>query len=172
MNPANPNPIECAAVTSSVRKCEGRGSEERRSPHAGVGGCCDTAHELANLVTAVLMNAHVLQWRMPSHSRMKRPVLEIERQAQRGGELLKYLLQQLESLQSQVGPVCEPGSCAAGEGGAEVHRPDVGVRPVNLPEATMALAGSGSSVPGTELTLPCDRCTSALFPKGDDGSEH
>ncbi|MDR3749733.1 MAG: sigma-54 dependent transcriptional regulator [Acidobacteriota bacterium] len=116
MNPASPNPIECAAVTSSVRKCEGRGSDERRSPHAGVGGCCDTAHELANLVTAVLMNAHVLQWRMPSHSRMKRPVLEIERQAQRGGELLKYLLRQLESLQPRGNLVASPAATPPAKG--------------------------------------------------------
>jgi len=57
--------------------------------------CADTVHELANVMTAVLMNSQVLDWKLPPYSRLKRPVREIERNAQRGGELLKRLQRQL-----------------------------------------------------------------------------
>src|SRR5208337_3401527 len=60
--------------------------------------CVDIAHQLANVMTAVLMNSQVLDWKLPPYSRLKRLVREIERNAQRGGELLKRL-------QRQLGPV-------------------------------------------------------------------
>src|SRR5271165_599380 len=58
----------------------------------------DTLHELANAVTAVLVNAQVLEWKLPPYSRLKRPAREIERHAQRGSALLKRLLRQFEAI--------------------------------------------------------------------------
>ena len=55
------------------------------SLHDRLQRCADTVHELANSMTAVLINAQVLEWKLPPYSRMKRPVREIERHAQRGG---------------------------------------------------------------------------------------
>jgi len=45
-------------------------------------------------MTLVLMNAQVVGWKLPPYSHLKRSVREIERSAQRGGELLKDLLRQ------------------------------------------------------------------------------
>jgi hypothetical protein len=68
---------------------------EARGPHSSHAGpvFADTLHELANAVTAVLLNAQVLEWKLPPYSRLKRPVREIGRHAQRGGALLKCLLE-------------------------------------------------------------------------------
>ena len=53
-------------------------------------------HELANSMTAVLINAQVLEWKLPPYSRLKRPVREIELHARRSGALLKRLLREFE----------------------------------------------------------------------------
>lgn len=45
-------------------------------------------------MTVILMNAQVVGWKLPPYSHLKRSVREIERSAQRGGELLKGLLRQ------------------------------------------------------------------------------
>jgi hypothetical protein len=60
-------------------------------------GCADMMHELANNMTAVLINAQALRWKLPPYSRLKRPVREIERHAQRSGALLKRLLGEFET---------------------------------------------------------------------------
>jgi hypothetical protein len=57
--------------------------------------CADLVHELANTTTAVLINAQVLDWKLPPYSRLKRPLREIERNAHRGSELMKQLLRRL-----------------------------------------------------------------------------
>lgn len=62
----------------------------------------DTLHELANAVTVLLVNAQVLEWKLPPYSRLKRPVREIERHAQRGGALLKRLLHFTSSRQRKT----------------------------------------------------------------------
>ena len=78
---------------------EGEESETRASlsSHAACRAYADTVHELANAMTAVLINAQVLEWKLPPYSRMKRPVREIERHSQRGGALLKRLLRHFEA---------------------------------------------------------------------------
>ena len=50
-------------------------------------------HDLGNAFASVLLNAQVLDGKMPSYSRAKRYVHEIERSAQRGGALLKRLME-------------------------------------------------------------------------------
>ena len=54
--------------------------------------CLELLHELNNTFAAVVMNAQVLDGKLPSYSRSKRYIHEIERSAQRGGALLKRLL--------------------------------------------------------------------------------
>ena len=50
-------------------------------------------HQLSNVMTSVLTNAQVLSWKLPPYSHLKRPVRELERGAQRSGELLRRLMQ-------------------------------------------------------------------------------
>jgi len=119
--------------------------------------CVDIAHQLANVMTAVLMNSQVLDWKLPPYSRLKRLVREIERNAQRGGELLKRL-------QRQLGPVASPDLSGADEfcglapGAARGTDPRCGegelqepggftARQANLPPAAEAQPAPGSSVP-------------------------
>ncbi len=72
--------------------------------------CIELLHDLNNAFAAVLMNAQVLDGKLPSYSRSKRYIHEIERSAQRGGALLKRLLERL--------PGDEIGSCDT-EAGSE-----------------------------------------------------
>jgi hypothetical protein len=115
---------------SSVAMAPGNGDGEEsgarssRSSHAGQ-AFTDTLHELANAMTAVLVNAQVLEWKLPPYSRLKRPVREVERHAQRGGALLKRLLHQFEE-----------------EEGREVHR-QVPALPEPMLENTAAVTDPG-----------------------------
>ena len=84
------------AMVSSSRQAEERNARLHPSPSAGCSHCANILHELANTITAVLMNAQVMEWRLPPYSRLKRPVREMERQAQRSSALLKRLLGQFE----------------------------------------------------------------------------
>jgi phospho-acceptor domain-containing protein len=60
------------------------------------GKCTDLLHDLNNVLFSILLNAQVLERKLPSYSRLKRNLHEIERNAQRGGELVKRLLQYQE----------------------------------------------------------------------------
>jgi hypothetical protein len=80
--------------------------------------CIAVLHDLNNTFAAVLMNAQVMECKLPSYSRSKRYIHEIERGAQRGGALVKRLLTRFASqsepptapnrtsLASSVPPVC------------------------------------------------------------------
>ena len=57
--------------------------------------CIQLLRELNSAFAAVLMNAQVLDGKLPSYSRSKRYIHEIERSAQRGGALLKRYLDRL-----------------------------------------------------------------------------
>jgi hypothetical protein len=59
-------------------------------------GCAEILHGLNNVLASMLLNAQVLEWKLPSYSRSRRYLHEIERNAQRGGELVKRLLEELE----------------------------------------------------------------------------
>ena len=63
---------------------------------ASDGKCTDLLHDLNNVLFSILLNAQVLEWKLPSYSRLKRNLHEIERNAQRGGELVKRLLKHQE----------------------------------------------------------------------------
>lgn len=87
--------VSCAIDEDGLR---GNGSE-----------FAEILHGLNNALVSMLLNAQVIELKLPSYSRMKRNLHEIERNAQRGGELVKRLLSRLER-------------CAVGDG-AGLGRP-------------------------------------------------
>ncbi len=54
-------------------------------------------HGLNNMLVSILLNAQVIEWKLPSYSRIRRNVHEIERSAQRGAVLLNRLKEWVES---------------------------------------------------------------------------
>src|SRR5689334_9845329 len=78
-------------MSSSCGAHEGHAEEKACPSTSSCGDCAEMLHELANLMTGVVVNAQVLGWKLPPYSHLKRPVREVERNAQRGGELLKRL---------------------------------------------------------------------------------
>ncbi len=59
--------------------------------------CGELLHGLNNALSSVLLNAQVMAWKLPSYSRGKRYLHEIERNAQRAGELVKRLLERSQA---------------------------------------------------------------------------
>lgn len=57
----------------------------------------DILHGLNNALVSILLNAQVIEWKLPSYSRLKRNVHEVERSAQRGGLLVRRLRDWLEN---------------------------------------------------------------------------
>ena len=161
---------------SSQISSAGQGREERDpgnscSSRAFNGGCATQVHELANTTTAVLMNAQVLGWKLPPYSRLKRPLREIERNAQRGSELMKCLLRRLGT--NGTDQADEDRRCLQ-DGGLrfidtvtdQEPRVDSGSAE-NLPPRTNSGSAPGFfSAPEVELTSPCDACTSRFPKKG------
>src|SRR5271157_3203983 len=158
---------------ASEAMAPGNGGEREargpRSSHAGP-ALGDTMHELANAVTAVLMNTQVLDWKLPPYSRLKRPVREIERHAQRGGALLKRLLRQFEAIGesgSESGWQVPSGhGTRFGNMAAVTGPPANATGPANLPSPVALPPAPGPSFPPRgALTSSSDPCTSAYFPK-------
>ena len=75
-------------------------------------GYAEILHGLNNVLASVLLNAQVMEWKLPSYSRSRRYLHEIERNAQRGGELVKRLLGQLEARCPAA--LCDTRTCAEG----------------------------------------------------------
>jgi hypothetical protein len=167
--------IACDEETSQVFSAgQGRGECDPGNPcssRALSGGCAALVHELANTTTAVLMNAQVLGWRLPPYSRLKRPLLEIERSAQRGSELMKCLLRRLGT--DGMDPADQERRCVQDDGlgltdavTAQEPGADSG-NAENLPPRTNSRPAPGfCSVPEVELTSTCDGCTSTFPKKG------
>src|ERR1700757_3968564 len=82
----------CEAMASSCGDSEGHAGETACPSQLPGDGCSDLLHELSNLMTGVLLNAQMLEWKLPPYSHLKRPVREVARSAQRSGELMKRLL--------------------------------------------------------------------------------
>ncbi len=145
----------CAAIASSCGDGEGRVSDT-----ACPSQLSDLLHELSNLMTSMLLNAQMLEWKLPPYSHLKRPVREVARSAQRGSELMKRL-QRRCAPSNQAEP--RPGSLDGDERGAELPLP-------KTEPASAAAAFSRGVLPGQvpDLTAGCDSCTSKAFPKGDD----
>ncbi len=69
-------------------------SGEEREAHV-LGSACahaDLLHELSKVLGGMVMNAQVMQWKLPAYSHSKRYVREIERSAQRGGSMVDQLM--------------------------------------------------------------------------------
>jgi hypothetical protein len=160
---------------SEAMASSGEGEERNatvpRSSHVGCSGCTNIVHELANAMTAVLINVQVRGWKLPPYSRMKRPVRKIERHAQRGGALLKHLLRRFkpgsaeqeasDDLCGQVPGLCGNMTTVSAQG---LEAPAEG--PVKLPPLKPPPSAPVSCFPPKEeLTSLCDPCTSASFPK-------
>jgi hypothetical protein len=87
--------------------------------------CTEALEALHHAFAVVLINAQALDGKLPSYSRAKRYIHEIERSAQRGGALLKRLQEQLPSqadsacpgtLVETVPPVAERTVVVANQG--------------------------------------------------------
>jgi hypothetical protein len=162
-------------IGSSCSEAGERVTSETCSSPLPLSDCSELLHELSNTMTAVLMNAQVLGWKLPPYSHLKRPLRELERAAQRGGELLKRLRRRLEA---------EPGAGEAATAISESKvsapvpsvvtlrgRGDTTARTARL-SSSRRTSPSPDFLPRTlDLTGQCDLCTSSLFPKGDDGKE-
>src|SRR5215471_5670303 len=74
-------------------------------PSSAIAASGSLLHDLSNLVGAVLLNANLLGWKLPPHSHLKRPVKEIERNAQRAGELLRQLTARCNSATGHLPPM-------------------------------------------------------------------
>jgi hypothetical protein len=79
-------------MSSSCGDDEGHATQETCPSYSSCSDCAEVLHELSNVMTGVLTNAQMLGWKLPPYSHLKRPVREVERNAQRGGELLKRLI--------------------------------------------------------------------------------
>jgi hypothetical protein len=160
--------IDSEAMCSSSGEGEEGDATTPRSSHAGCGSCCGTLHELANSVTAVLINAQVLEWKLPPYSRLKRAVREIERHAQRSGGLLKRLLGQCEAAQETDQQLCGQVPCLHPTLAAVTGQRPEGSAPGLANPPALAQATPAPDVcfsPENELTSLCDPCTSTFFPK-------
>lgn len=92
-SPRSDQAQQCNTIISSCGDHEGRVSGEACPSIFDCQACSQVLHELSNVMSGVLANAQVLGWKLPPYSHLKRPVRELERSAQRGGELLKRLVQ-------------------------------------------------------------------------------
>jgi hypothetical protein len=101
---------------SSCGDSEGRAGETVCPSQLPGGGCPELLHELSNLMTGVLLNAQMLEWKLPPYSHLKRPVREVARNAQRSSELMKALLRRC----GESGPAaCSPANPTAASAGRE-----------------------------------------------------
>jgi hypothetical protein len=86
---------EAAPVSNQIEStCKGQCASDRA---ARCGECAEIFVGLNNALASVILNAQVMEWKLPSYSRSKRYLHEIERNAQRGGELVKRLLGRLQA---------------------------------------------------------------------------
>jgi hypothetical protein len=107
------------------------------------GSGTELLHELYNVFAAVLINAQVLDGKLPSYSRSKRYIHEIERSAQRGGALLKRFLDRL------------PADGTGGELASEIVPPVVERAAVASQGLTAATKGTLDPLPpGTAHAAP------------------
>ncbi len=173
------HPISCndeiTQVSSAEQGREGRDPGNPRSSRTFSGDYADLVHELANTTTAVLMNAQVLGCKLPPYSRLKRPLREIERNAQRGGELLKRLLSRLATDTTNQGSedsLCPQPSRSGLTNTVTAQEPGVDSgSAVNLPPrmnshpAPVFPSGPQSNSHHSVMVAL------ARFPKRDDGNE-
>jgi hypothetical protein len=143
------------AMGSSCGDSKGRVPEMARPLRLQCSDCEDLLHELSNVITGVLMNAQVLEWKLPPYSHLKRSIREVERNAQRGSELLKRLMRRLVRVDAKSESADAPGE--------EIIEAVQTCVPGDLTRKPAAA--------GPDLTGECDPRTSGVFPKRDDGNK-
>jgi len=152
----------CEAMVSSCGDSEGRTGETVCPSQLPASGCSDVLHELANLMTGVLLKAQMLEWKLPPYSHLKRPVREVARNAQRSSELMKALLR-------RCGESGWPGQAPFLSANAESPSvPDDTDPALAMPAAAATRGPRAPCHTGLDLTAGCDTCTSGAFPKRDD----
>lgn len=90
----------------------GRACTARDNPDA----CVELLYELERLMGGMLVNAQVMQWKLPPYSHSKRYVREIERSAQRGGSIVQQLLRHMGDTGLGDGQLCSEIPALAGVG--------------------------------------------------------
>lgn len=162
-------------LSSSYLEGEECGERTSHSSPQSCVECKDLLHQLANIITGVVINAQMLDWRLPPYSRLKRPIREMERNAQRSSELLKRLQQRL----AKYPGAAQPKVADLGEPPFPAHSTAVTAQEPEQKKGEAELTpqpGEADSAPDflrvpSELTRTCDACTSGFFPKRDDGIE-
>jgi len=158
----------CDAMSSSCCDSEGRAGETARPsqfllPREAAG----LLHQLSNSIAGILLNAQLLEWKLPPYSHLKRAVREIERNAQRAAELLRRFAAHFggknASEVNEGSTIANFSSC-----------PDIPSCSPMLPAEPAAARGAhsgGRLERKVDLTGECDPCTSGNFPKRDDSTE-
>ncbi len=159
-------PGPCEAMASSCGDSEGHVSGMACPSQLPLEGCADLLHELSNLITGVLLNAQMLEWKLPPYSHLKRPVREVARNAQRGSELMKRLQRRCADAGQRAQASGESQAAGAGHG-TKLSWPGTG-------PASTADDGVEGALPQQvfDLTRSCDPRTGDVFPKRDDGCGH
>jgi hypothetical protein len=76
--------------------------------------CGDLLQELNRALGSIVMNAQVMQWKLPAYSHSKRYVREMERSAQRGASLVSQLVRCLEGTGQGEDELCGEAPHLAG----------------------------------------------------------
>ena len=108
-----------AIASSSCGDGKGRVPETARPLRLQCNDCEELLHELANVITGVLMQSQMVAWKLPPYSHLKRSIREIERNAQRGGELMKRIMRRFgddDESASGEGPAVAAGAREARTG--------------------------------------------------------
>ncbi len=155
----------CQVKSSSCGDGEGCVSDMAR-PSPDAEGPAELLHELANLMTTVLLNAQMLEWKLPPYSHLKRPVREVARNAQRATELMRRL-QQHTAHASGAARSTDPLPTAITE-----DRPAWSSSLAAAPNAALEAAAEKTAGHIRKLTARCDPRTSNIFPKRDDSGGH
>jgi len=90
--PANLTTAQSGNVAQNVTAIESECDARQYSAD----DCRELLHSLNSVLVSVLLSAQVLEWKLPSYSRLRRNLHEIERNAQRGGELVRRLQKSLD----------------------------------------------------------------------------
>ena len=132
--------VEIAQITLTHHNKEMAGDLFGIPAEATCNDCAEILHGLNNVLAGMLLNAQVMEWKLPSYSRSKRYLHEIERNAQRGGELVRRLLRRLEAgcrTDLRDSQVCREASSMTGAGIAvATQEPDASVRVADEPMGT------------------------------------
>jgi hypothetical protein len=133
--------------------------------------CRELLHKLANVLTATLLNAQMLSWKVPPHSRMKRTVREMERNTQLSVELLRRF--QLLTGTGGDAALCGNEITDSEEQGAAVTAQESArAEEAEALRDHQSSTGPAPLFPSRQLTAACDGCTSGFFPKRDDSDDY